>query len=138
MTHRRTSCFIPYRKSDTDRYEVFLQKRSKDAPRLPDYFGFFGGGIDGDETPEQALHREMQEELAYATEEVSFLGIYRDNSLHAFSHKAPQNFEEQITVLEGDYGKWFSKEDCVAEIMLIDLDKIILADFFEKLEREAP
>ena len=134
MTYRRTSCFIPYRKNASGGNVVFLQKRSTDALRFPDFFGFFGGGIDGDETPGQALVREIREELNYTTKEITYLGVYRDGSLHAYVHLAPENFEQHITVLEGDYGAWFTKEAYLAEEKLIDLDKIILAEVFEKLE----
>ena len=46
-----------------DQKEILLQHRSKDALRLPDYWAFFGGGIEGEETPEQAIAREILEEL---------------------------------------------------------------------------
>ncbi|TSC61550.1 MAG: hypothetical protein G01um101448_1135 [Parcubacteria group bacterium Gr01-1014_48] len=131
--YRRTAGFIPYRVTADGAYAVFLQRRSKDAPRLPDFFGFFGGGIEGDETPKEALLREVKEELDYVAEDVTYIGAYRENSLHAFCHRAPDNFEQQITILEGDYGQWFRKEQYLAEEKLIDLDKIILADVFEKL-----
>lgn len=134
MIYRRTSCFIPYRKNTTGNPAVFLQKRSKDAVRLPDFFGFFGGGIDEGETPEQALTREVYEELAYTTENVQYIGSYREDSLHAYCHLAPDDFEKRITVQEGEYGTWFTKEQYLAEEKLIDLDKIILADVFEKFE----
>ena len=132
--YRRTACFIPYRKNDTGNLAVFLQKRSKDAVRLPGFFGFFGGGIEHGETPEEALEREVHEELNYATDNVIYIGVYRENSLHAYCHAVPQNFEEQITVLEGDYGTWFTKNEYLSEPKLIELDKIILADVFQKLE----
>ncbi len=134
MAYRPTSCFIPYRRDTGGNYFVFLQKRSKDAVRLPDFFGFFGGGIEEGETPLQALMREVYEELAYRTENVRYIGTYRENSLHAYSHAAPDDFEDQITVQEGEYGKWFTKEQYLTEEKLIDLDKIILADIFEILE----
>ena len=51
MAKRQCAIFIPYRQTDGDVF-VFLQKRSKTAQRIPDYFGFFGGGLDGQETPE--------------------------------------------------------------------------------------
>ena len=42
-----------------------LQLRSNDAPRLPGYWGFFGGGINISESPLQAVCREALEELRY-------------------------------------------------------------------------
>lgn len=43
--------------------EILLQHRTKDAPYYPDYWGFFGGGIEDGESPEEALVREAKEEL---------------------------------------------------------------------------
>ena len=42
---------------------VLLQHKAKDSKVLPDQWGFFGGGIDDGETPEQAVRREAKEEL---------------------------------------------------------------------------
>ena len=136
--YRQTSCFIPYRQNSDGKIVVFLQKRSKDALRLPRHFGFFGGGIDGNETPEEALIREIREELSYNADGSEYLGVFRENSLHAYYDEAPSDFEERIVVQEGEYGKWFTKEECMAEPLLIDLDKEVLHRFFEKLEKGAP
>jgi 8-oxo-dGTP diphosphatase len=59
MFVRRVSILAPY---NSDK-EILLQHRTKDATYLPDYWGFFGGGIDQGETPEDAVKREAMEEL---------------------------------------------------------------------------
>jgi mutator protein MutT len=61
MAIRNISVLVLY----NDKKEILLQHRSKTAKRLPDYWGFFGGGIEVGETPEQALARELLEELEY-------------------------------------------------------------------------
>lgn len=61
---RLVSILIPYRRN-ADKFLVFLQKRSKDAKRLPGFFGFFGGGAKNNENPEEALQREIMEELNF-------------------------------------------------------------------------
>lgn len=43
-----------------------VQHRTDDAPFLPGYWGFFGGGIEPGESREQAVRREAEEELALA------------------------------------------------------------------------
>lgn len=47
---------------ENDQNEIFCAKRSPEMT-LPNYWEFPGGKIEPDETPEQALTREIQEEL---------------------------------------------------------------------------
>ena len=42
-----------------------MQLRSDDATILPGYLGFFGGGIEINEKPDEAIRREIYEELKY-------------------------------------------------------------------------
>gem|GEM_PF-4911006 len=52
---------------------------------------------------------------------------------YVFCQEVGDNFENQHKVLEGQYGRWFSQEAAMAEQMLIDEDKAILKDFFNKV-----
>jgi 8-oxo-dGTP diphosphatase len=45
--------------------KILLQHRTKDAPTFPDYWAFFGGGVEAGESAEQAVKRESLEELGY-------------------------------------------------------------------------
>lgn len=47
---------------DSDK-KLLLQHRTPDAPTLPGCWAFFGGSIDGRESPEEAVCREAREEL---------------------------------------------------------------------------
>src|SRR5262249_52737418 len=42
---------------------VLLCKRTQNAPIHPGYWGLFGGTIKGDESPDEAVKREVSEEL---------------------------------------------------------------------------
>jgi|GEM_PF-5261946 len=57
FAHRVVACI--FIKGDT----FLLQHRDQNAPYDPNTWGFFGGHIEDGETPEQALRREIQEEL---------------------------------------------------------------------------
>jgi len=56
---RRVALLVPR----DEKGRILLQHRSKDAKVQPDYWAFFGGGIEENETPEEALKRETAEEL---------------------------------------------------------------------------
>lgn len=62
MEKSKISILIPYKIIDNQIF-VYLQKRSADAERLPNYFGFWGGGAENNETPEETLLREIREEM---------------------------------------------------------------------------
>jgi len=49
-----------------------LQHRTEDAPTFPGCWSFFGGEIERNETPEQALKREALEELSYSLNDPRF------------------------------------------------------------------
>jgi len=129
---RKISILVPYILEEGE-VSVYLQKRSKNAKRLPDYFGFFGGGAEGDERPEEALRREMQEEIAFIPEGYAFFKEYDfERSIKSiFLLKVDRGFEQKVTVLEGEYGRWFTEQEALMERKLIDEDKIVLRDLYE-------
>lgn len=131
---RKVSVLVPYKKENGLIY-VFLQKRSDDAEREPGMFGFFGGGADGDENPEQALLREIKEELNIVLEKFDHFGTYYlpKTVVDVFITEVGSNFENEITVLEGDYGKWFNEEDFERERHIITGDLRILEELYDRL-----
>ncbi len=126
---RKTSLLAPYR-IEGKNVLIYLQKRSKDAKRLPGYFGFFGGVIEDNESPEQALRREMQEELSIIPYGYTYFKKFDFNRgvKNIFILKASDDFEKQITILEGEYGRWFSEQEIINEPKLIDEDKFVLKE----------
>ena len=127
-SERPVALLLPY-KRDEGKILVYLQRRDKDAKRSPDWFGFFGGGIEEGESPEQALLREAKEELDYLPVNTKFLGEYENRWVYVLD--TPANFESEIVILEGQYGKWFCKEEALNEPLLTESDKEILRDFFK-------
>src|SRR5882672_6158392 len=61
MPAKNVSVLILY----SNERKILLQHRTKDAPTFPDYWAFFGGGVEEGESAEQAVKRESLEELGY-------------------------------------------------------------------------
>ncbi len=59
-----------------DQGRILLQDRHAITETRAQW-GFFGGGIESGETPEQALKREIQEELGFNLEEFEFLNNHK-------------------------------------------------------------
>jgi 8-oxo-dGTP pyrophosphatase MutT (NUDIX family) len=59
--------------------KILLQHRSKDAPTYPDQWGFFGGSIENNETPVDAIRREIKEELGLSLENLYFITSILDD-----------------------------------------------------------
>ncbi|MDP2704416.1 MAG: NUDIX domain-containing protein [bacterium] len=130
---RHVSILAPLKRKDGKTY-IFLQKRSENAKRAPGYFGFFGGGIKDGETPEQALEREIQEELTFKSTKHSFFKKYDLERCVAYVYliKVEDDFENTIQVKEGDYGKFFTEEELAQEKNVIPHDRQILKDIFTR------
>lgn len=128
---RQNSIIIPY-KLFGDKIEVYLQKRSVTATALPDYFGFWGGGAENNETPEQALLREVKEEMGIDLDltSVKLLNRYEflRNVKYVYIFESPEKWEDKIVIGEGDYGKWFTTEDALNIEKFIFEDKVIVND----------
>jgi 8-oxo-dGTP pyrophosphatase MutT (NUDIX family) len=53
----------------------YLMQLRDNKPTIfyPGHWGLFGGAVDGNESPEQAVRRELDEELGFRPAEISFL-----------------------------------------------------------------
>ena len=132
---RKISILIPYITKE-DKISVYLQKREKDRKTLPDFFGFFGGRAEGNENPEEALKREMKEEIKLVPEGFKYFKKYEfeKSTKSIFTIQVSDDFEEKITILEGEYGKWFNEQEIQNEPKLINEDKLVLKEFYESLQ----
>jgi 8-oxo-dGTP pyrophosphatase MutT (NUDIX family) len=124
---RVIATLIPYRK-ENGVLSFYLQRRDKDAKRLPDMFGLFGGGLDKGESSEAAVVREIKEELDFKLEGHIFFNRYEFlSSINSvFLLEVGHDFESKVTVLEGQYGKFFSETEAENESLLSDTNKLIL------------
>ncbi len=131
---RDVACLIPY-KIEGGKVLVFLQKREENRKRAPGMFGFFGGGMEPGETPEQGLLREIWEELEFKPENYSLFKIFESpvRTMNMYMLEVGADFEKQITIHEGEYGKFFSEEDFRTETKFVPWDVEVLQEFFAKI-----
>ncbi|MEK7176711.1 MAG: NUDIX domain-containing protein [Patescibacteria group bacterium] len=134
---KRKANLIPYRFVE-NHFEFHLSHRSKTAKQYPDNWSFWGGGIEGDETPEQALIREVQEELNWKLNKFEFLGTYYDsmpNEKFIFFTKVSDDFEKQIEIRESQGGRFFTRENVEKDAKIISEDKKPLFDLADLLTK---
>lgn len=117
---------------------VLLQHRDKTAPRLPDYWAFFGGEIEENETPEDAVIREAKEELGIEFKNLEFFKRYefqQEDGLHekfVFIASLSVSFKElRRQQEEGQNLGLFSFEE-LKNLKISDYDRVILRDLFNK------
>ncbi|MFH1439338.1 MAG: NUDIX domain-containing protein [Candidatus Woesearchaeota archaeon] len=122
-----------------DTGKILLQKRTLMSKHGEDW-GYFGGRFEKGETPEQAMRREIKEELEFDVKEYSFLGKYKGIAKrikppykivnviqHVFITKITTNEFESMTLHEGDDIQWFSLEKA-KKLNMIPLDPKIIDD----------
>lgn len=109
---REVSCLVPYRRRGSE-FEFFLQKRDANAATSPNKLGLFGGGLESGETIEQALVRELQEELEYVPKAPVYFCRY-EHATHinsVFLEEVGPTFENDVHVHEGQYGKFLTLKE---------------------------
>ena len=73
-----------------------------------------GGGIDEGETPDQAVRRELQEEICMVPAQLEYMGMWKFENVEAHGYFAVLNDEEAKRVKLGDEGQkleFFSFEE---------------------------
>ncbi|MGA7325848.1 MAG: NUDIX domain-containing protein [Rhodomicrobium sp.] len=136
MAARNVSVLALY----NDQKEILLQHRSKDSPRLADHWAFFGGGIEGEETPEQALAREIYEELEYPVScpRIMFIQTYTHKENESTKYVFVEKYNPDISLVqhEGQDMRWW-KFDELNELLIVDHDRIALAEIQTYLNTSA-
>ena len=127
------SSLIPYKITNGKIY-VFLQQRTKNAPRYPGFLGLFGGSAKNEENTEDTLIREIDEELKYIPKKHILFGEYYYDGfypLSAFIEKIDENFQDRVTVCEGDGGLFICLDD-LNNYSITPVNLIVLRDFHSR------
>ena len=134
MYYRRVALFVLRDKDG----RVLLQYKDKNAPFLPEHWAFFGGGIDENETPEEAAKREAKEEIGIELDNIRFFrryefqeekGLYEKFVFIAPLEHSPVSLKKQQE--EGQDLGLFSFEE-LKKLKVSNNDRAILKDLFNK------
>jgi 8-oxo-dGTP pyrophosphatase MutT (NUDIX family) len=132
---RACSALVPFKW--VNGYLVFyLQKRDENAERSPGLFGFFGGGIEEGESVDEAMMREIKEELNYAPAKACYFSRYEAAHIvnNIFIEEVQDDFEKRVQVREGEYGRFFTLEDALVEPKVSQLTKLVLFQISEVIK----
>ena len=122
---------------ENDSGELLLYKRdNKPGIPFPQHWDLFGGHIEEGETPEEALVREVKEELNYDLKEYTFFKEYNCTDGDAYPnvkyiYTGRFNIPiGEITLLEGDYPAYFRKEE-IPGVKFANILKDIVMEYLE-------
>jgi 8-oxo-dGTP diphosphatase len=120
---------------------ILLQKRSHDAWFMPDRWAYFGGKMEGHESPREALDRESQEELNYTprTPELILDEVFDYNGfvfrLHIFLDYAG-DMKPSLELHEGADWGWFNAEE-ISGLNTIAHDIVGFERAFQRIAEKA-
>ena len=123
---------------ENDKGEILLYLRDK-KPGIPfpDHWDLIGGHVEDGETPEEALVREVKEELDIELLEYSFFKMYECLEGDAYPnikyiYRGKINLPiEKITLLEGVRPCFFPKEE-IPNVKSANILKSILLEYINK------
>jgi 8-oxo-dGTP diphosphatase len=103
---------------------------------FPNHWDLIGGHVEEGETPEEALVREVKEELDIDIKEYTFFKKYvcltgdaYENTKYIYSGKINIPIEE-VTLLEGQRPQYFSREE-IPNVRFANIIKSIVMDYIK-------
>jgi 8-oxo-dGTP diphosphatase len=123
---------------ENEKGELLLYLRdNKPGIPFPRHWDLIGGHVDDGETPEEALKREVKEELNYDLEEYQFFKEYLclegdayPNIKYIYSGKFNLPIKE-ITLLEGERVQYFKKEE-IPNVKFANILKKIVIEYINR------
>lgn len=120
---------------ENEKGEFLLALRdNKPGIPFPNHWDLIGGHVEDGETPEEALVREVKEELDIDLKEHAFFRKYEcltgdayENMKYIYTGKINIPIEE-ITLLEGERAQYFSREE-IPNIKFANIIKSIVLDY---------
>ena len=123
---------------ENGRGEVLLQLRdNKTKIPYPNTWGTFGGQIEAGELPEQAILREIMEELAYRPKALEQYAVFPCDSydIYMFRCVDPDLSIKELQVHEGQRAGFFSSADVYGSSFAFNCREIV-QDYFTRFHHE--
>ncbi len=118
--------------------KVLLQLRD-DNPGIPypACWGTFGGQIEGDETPEEGIRREIWEELEYDLSDPEYFGNFPFDGYDIYMYRTTDRglTLNDLTVREGQEGRFFSLKE-LADVDCAANCREIVTAYFEMFHHD--
>ena len=122
--------------NDKGEFLLYLRDNKPDIP-FPDHCDLIGGHVEEGETPEEALIREVKEELDIDLKDYTFYKKYEcltgdayENIKYIYYGKINLPIEE-ITLLEGVRPQYFSREE-IPDVKFANVLKSIVMDYISE------
>jgi 8-oxo-dGTP diphosphatase len=121
--------------NDNGEFLLALRDNKPGIP-FPDHWDLIGGHVEEGETPEEALVREVKEELDIDLKEYSFFRMYEcltgdayENIKYIYTGKINIPIEE-VTLLEGERPQYFTREE-IPDVNFANIMKSIVLDYID-------
>jgi mutator protein MutT len=115
--------------------EILLQLRDEKPKRFPNSWVLIGGAVEGTESLEKAIKREIKEEMEIAVDNFKFFKNFQyqeDNQF--FFHKKMNLNTKKIKLREGKKIEFFSKDE-VQNLKFGFNIKEVVEDFFSEHDK---
>jgi len=126
--------------NDKGEFLLYLRDNKASIP-FPDHWDLIGGHVEEGETPEEALVREVKEELDIDLIDYTFYKKYEcltgdayENTKYIYTGKINLPIEE-VTLLEGVRPKYFTREE-ISNVKFANILKSIVMDYIKDEETE--
>jgi 8-oxo-dGTP diphosphatase len=127
---------------ENDKGEILLYLRdNKSTIPFPHHWDLFGGYIEEGETPEEALVREVKEELNFDLHDVRFFKQYDcmtgdvyPNVKYVYIGRINKSIE-QLTLQEGEQLKFFTRDE-IPTVKFANILQSIVMDYLESQNKE--
>ena len=134
MNERKIATLLLYNKEK----KVLMQHRAENAPRLPGYWGLFGGHVEEGESLEDALRRELLEEIEYRVRAPKLFNVkeFERDDGHVTSSTFTELYDESqpIVLHEGQGYGWFTIPEAL-KLKIIKERYETLVEFAKFLEK---